>query len=70
MMRLNLFSKAVLSFWLILSGLAGSAQSYNVNLNLTPEQMVQNLVGEGVQISNVVVTACDSTYGYYTSTGT
>ena len=70
MMRLNLFSKAVLSFWLILLGLAGSAQSYNVNLNLTPEQMVQNLVGEGVQISNVVVTACDSTYGYYTSTGT
>lgn len=55
---------------LVLTALAGNAQSYNVDLNLTPEQMVQNLVGEGVQISNVVVTACDSTYGYYTSVGT
>lgn len=70
MMRFNSFNKVVLSFTLVLTGLMAGAQSYNVNLNLTPEQMVQNLVGEGVQISNVVVTACDSTYGYYTSVGT
>lgn len=32
--------------------------------------MVQNLVGPGVQISNVTVTACDSSYGFYQSVGT
>jgi len=41
-----------------------------VDMNMTPQQMVQNLVGNGVQISNVVVTACDSSYGYYNSVGT
>jgi len=42
----------------------------SVNVSLTPEEMVQNLVGTGVQISNVSVTACDSSYGYYQSTAT
>jgi hypothetical protein len=42
----------------------------SVDISLTPEQMVQNLVGPGVQISNVTVTACDSSYGYYQSAGT
>lgn len=41
-----------------------------VDMNMTPQQMVQNLVGNGVQISNVVVTACDSSYGYYHSNAT
>ncbi|MEY3398399.1 MAG: hypothetical protein RL220_993 [Bacteroidota bacterium] len=41
-----------------------------VDLEMTPEQMVQNLVGEGVQIFNVVVMAADSSYGYYYSNGT
>ncbi len=70
MMRSNLFSKVVLLTVIVLSRLSVGAQSYNVDLSLTPEQMVQNLVGPGVQISNVSVTACDSTYGYYTSAGT
>jgi len=42
----------------------------NVDVSLTPDQMVQNLVGTGVQISNVTVTACDSSYGYYQAAGT
>jgi hypothetical protein len=42
----------------------------SVNISLTPEQMVQNLVGTGVQISNVSVTACDSSYGYYQAAAT
>jgi gliding motility-associated-like protein len=41
-----------------------------VDQNMTPQQMVQNLVGNGVQISNVVVTACDGSYGYYQSVNT
>ncbi|HEY8404029.1 MAG TPA: choice-of-anchor L domain-containing protein [Flavobacteriales bacterium] len=41
-----------------------------VDENMTPEEMVQNLVGNGVQISNVVVTACDGSYGYYKSVNT
>jgi len=46
-------------------------QSYSVNINLTAQQIVQGLVGEGVQISNVVVTTCnDSTYGFYNSVNT
>ena len=70
MMRFNSLKQMILVFAVILGSLTSRSQSYNVDLNLTPEQMVQNLVGPGVQISNVVVTACDSSYGYYTSTGT
>ena len=41
-----------------------------LDFDLTPEQMAQNLVGEGVEIFNVQVTAVDSSYAYYTSQGT
>lgn len=41
-----------------------------VDFDLTPEEMAQNLVGEGVEIFNVSVTAADSSFAYYTSTGT
>lgn len=41
-----------------------------VDMAMTPDQMVQNLVGNGVQISNVVVTACDGSYGYYYANST
>ncbi len=37
---------------------------------LPPQQMVQNLVGPGVQISNVQVTAASGSYGYFNITGT
>lgn len=41
-----------------------------VDTALPVQDMIQNLVGTGVQISNVVVTAPTGSYGYYTSTGT
>ncbi|MBL0315840.1 MAG: choice-of-anchor L domain-containing protein [Flavobacteriales bacterium] len=69
---MNIFNQksSLLIALLMLTGVMSRAQSYNVDINMTPEQMIQNLVGPGVTISNVVVTACDSTYGYYTSNGT
>jgi gliding motility-associated-like protein len=50
--------------------LVGAHAQLTVDISLTPDQMVQNLVGPGVQISNVTVSACDSTYGYYQSNAT
>ncbi|NNE55461.1 MAG: hypothetical protein HKN32_05535, partial [Flavobacteriales bacterium] len=41
-----------------------------VDFDMTPDQMAQNLVGEGVEIFNVQVTSADSAYGYYYSVGT
>ncbi len=41
-----------------------------VDMNMTPQQMVQNIVGNGVEVSNVVVTACPNTYGYYHANAT
>lgn len=41
-----------------------------VDINMPPTQIVQNLVGPGVEITNLVVTAADSSYGYYYSNGT
>lgn len=69
---MNIFNQKSLHLiaLIMLTGVMSRAQSYNVDINMTPEQMIQNLVGPGVTISNVVVTACDSTYGYYTSNGT
>jgi gliding motility-associated-like protein len=46
------------------------AQSTTLDIAMPPSQMAQNLVGPGVQIFNVQVTAADSSFGYYTSTGT
>ena len=57
---------------LIIASIIGPAlhAQLNVNFDLTPEQMVQQLVGEGVEILNVQVTAADSSYAFYTSAGT
>lgn len=41
-----------------------------LDFDLTPEQMAQNLVGIGVEIFNVQVTAADSSYAYFYATGT
>jgi gliding motility-associated-like protein len=41
-----------------------------LDIAMPPSQMAQNLVGPGVQILNVQVTAADSSFGYYTSTAT
>ena len=54
----------------LFSGMIAKSQSYSVDIDMAPQQMVQNLVGPGVTISNLVVTACDSTYGYYNSVNT
>jgi len=68
MIRFN-YKSLVLSAFALLA-LVGAQAQLTVDLSLTPDQMVQNLVGPGVQISNVTVTACDSTYGYYQSNAT
>jgi len=68
MIRIN-YKSLVLSAFALLT-LVGAQAQLTVDLSLTPEQMVQNLVGPGVQISNVTVTACDSSYGYYQSNAT
>ncbi len=52
-----------------LAGLQGYSQ-LSLDFAQTPEQMAQNLVGVGVEIFNVQVTAAEGSYGYYTSTGT
>lgn len=44
--------------------------SLSVDTAMPVEQMVQNLVGPGVQISNVQVTGASGSYGYYNITGT
>ncbi|MDZ4751582.1 MAG: choice-of-anchor L domain-containing protein [Flavobacteriales bacterium] len=41
-----------------------------VDISQTPEEMIQNLVGDGVEILNVSVSAADSTVSYYYSVGT
>ncbi|MFY8138673.1 MAG: choice-of-anchor L domain-containing protein [Flavobacteriales bacterium] len=44
--------------------------SLTVDTAMPVTQMVQNLVGPGVQISNVVVTGAAGSYGYYNINGT
>ena len=63
-------SKSLLVILLTLCTAVGTMGQLTLDMNMTPHQMVQNIVGNGVQISNVVVTACDSSYGYYYSQGT
>jgi gliding motility-associated-like protein len=70
MKRLNTFLKTAIAACLGIITQSGFAQTYSVDINMPVTQMVQNLVGNGVQISNVSVTACDSTYGYYNSVNT
>ena len=68
MIRLNFKKLFVVALGLL--SIQGLNAQLNVNVSLTPEQIVQNLVGPGVAISNVTVTACDSSYGYYQSAAT
>jgi len=68
MIRFNL--KQILLAAITCIAWQGLQAQLSVDINMAPEQMVQNLVGNGVQISNVTVTACDSTFGYYQSVGT
>lgn len=48
----------------------GASGQLTVDLEMTPEEMAQNLVGTGVEIFNTQVTAADSSFGYYYSVGT
>jgi len=68
MIQFNL--KNLLTAFIGIIAFQGVQAQLSVDVSLTPEQMVQNLVGTGVQISNVTVSACDSSYGYYQSAGT
>ncbi|MFM7310482.1 MAG: choice-of-anchor L domain-containing protein, partial [Flavobacteriales bacterium] len=70
MKRNSTFLKTTLLLGFAIMAQLGWSQSYSVDINMPVTQMVQNLVGNGVQISNVSVTACDSTYGYYNSVNT
>ena len=68
MIQFNL--KNLLTAFIGIIAFQGVQAQLSVDVSLTPEQMVQNLVGTGVQISNVTISACDSSYGYYQSAGT
>ncbi|MBL7941684.1 MAG: choice-of-anchor L domain-containing protein, partial [Flavobacteriales bacterium] len=61
--------RSLLPAALLFFSLSATAQ-LTVDVEMPVDQMVQNLVGEGVQIFNVSVTAADSSYAYYYSTGT
>lgn len=54
----------------VTTGTYAMGQSTTLDITMPPSQMAQNLVGPGVQIFNVQVTAADSSFGYYTSTST
>ena len=69
-MQFKQFKIQFLASVFLFSGLIAKSQSFSVDINMPPQQMVQNLVGPGVTISNLVVTACDSTFGYYNSVNT
>jgi gliding motility-associated-like protein len=60
-LRLSLFAAFMLVFLI-------EGRSQTVDTAMPIQDMVQNLVGSGVQISNIVLTAPTGSYGYYTST--
>lgn len=64
---LSLFSFLLVSIFSFAQQVPGTL---TVDTGMPVTQMVQNLVGPGVQISNVVVTAADGSYGYYYINGT
>lgn len=53
----------------MLSGSVAYGQ-LTIDTSTPANQMVQNLVGNGVQITNVSVTAAPNSYGFYTAAGT
>lgn len=63
------FSRLYAALIAVCFSLSASAQ-LTVDFDQTPDEMAQNLVGQGVEIFNVSVTAADSSFGYYTSAGT
>ena len=51
--------------------IAGTTKAQlTLDYSLTPDQIAQNLVGDGVEIFNAQLTAADSSYAYYTSNNT
>ncbi len=48
----------------------GAFGQLTLDFDLTPEEMAQNLVGVGVEIFNVQVTAADSSFAYYAAQNT
>jgi gliding motility-associated-like protein len=49
---------------------SGAFAQLTLDFDMTPANMAQNLVGTGVEIFNTQVTAADSSFAYYYSTGT
>lgn len=60
-------SLALLSLFAVIAPVRAQLE---LDFDLTPEEMAQNLVGVGVEIFNVQVSAADSSYAYYTSNAT
>lgn len=63
------FSKILGFLAAFLAGLQGYSQ-LALDFAQTPDEIAQNLVGVGVEIFNVQVTAADGSFAYYTSNGT
>jgi len=63
------FNKILAGFFLA-GSIAGLHAQLIVDTTMPVNQMVQNLVGPGVQIFNVQVTAAPGSFGYYYSTAT
>jgi gliding motility-associated-like protein len=61
--------RILLVLCLILSAGISKAQ-LTLDYTLTPDEIAQNLVGDGVEIFNAQLTAADSSYAYYTSNNT
>lgn len=72
--KLRIFKQILSLVFVGLSSIPAIAQQVPGNLTVDTampiQDMVQNLVGPGVQISNVQVTAANGSYGYYNITGT
>jgi gliding motility-associated-like protein len=70
MLSLLQIRQAAITAAIVSLGLPSLLAQLTVDVEMPIEQMVQNLVGEGVQISNISVNAADSAYAYYYSAGT
>jgi hypothetical protein len=65
-MRTNLISRLILFTGLLLTFLnPASSQVLQVNSDITPEEMVEILIGSGLNYSNVVFTGADSSRGSF-----
>lgn len=69
MKRMKAFAHVAVSVFLVMAIGPLRAQLV-IDTDLTPPEIAQNLVGDGVEINNVNVVAADSAFAYYFATGT